>query len=38
MVFDDLIPNMEVDKKLNCTATEMFLWGRKINISLVLIS
>ena len=38
MVFDDMIADMEADKKLSPIVTELFLRGRKLNISLVFIS
>ena len=38
IVFDDLIANMFSDKKLNLIVTELFITGRKLNISLVFIS
>ena len=38
IVFDDMIVDMESNKKLIPIATELFLRGRKLNISLVLIS
>ena len=36
MVFDDMITDMESNKKLSPIVTELFLRGRKLNISLVL--
>ena len=36
-VFDDMIADMESDKKLSTKVTELFLRGRKLNISLVFI-
>ena len=36
IVFDDLITDMLSNEKLNIT--ELFAWGRKLNISLVFIS
>ena len=38
IVFDDMIADMEPNKKLNPKISELFLKGRKLNISLVLIS
>ena len=38
MVFDDMIANMLSNKKLNPTVTELFIRGRKLNISLVFIT
>ena len=38
IVFDDMIADMESNKKLNPKVTELFLRGRKLNISLVFIS
>ena len=38
MVFDDMIADMEADKKISPIVTELFLRGRKLNISLVFIS
>ena len=35
MVFDDLIADMESNKKLSPIVTELLFRGRKINISLV---
>ena len=37
IVFDDVIADMESNKRLNPIATELFLRGRKLNISLVFI-
>ena len=37
IVFDD-IGDMEANKKLSPKVTELFLWERKLNISLVFIS
>ena len=36
--FDDMIADMESNKKLSSIVTELFLKGRKLNISLVFIS
>ena len=36
IVFDDMIADMESNKKLSPKLTELFLRGRKLNISLVL--
>ena len=38
IVFDDMIADMECNRKLNPIVTELFLRGRKLNISLVFIS
>ena len=38
IVFDDMIADMESKKKINPIVTELFLIGRKLNISLVFIS
>ena len=35
IVFDDIIADMINNKKLNSTVTELFIRGRKLNISLV---
>ena len=35
IVFDDMIADMIHNKKLNSVATELFIRGRKLNISLV---
>ena len=37
-MFDDMIADMESNKKLSPIVTELFLRGRKLNISLVFIS
>ena len=37
MGFDDLIANMLSNKKLNPVLTELFIRGRKLNVSLVFI-
>ena len=37
-MLDDMIADMESIKKLSPIVTELFLRGRKLNISLVLIS
>ena len=37
MAFDDLIANMLSNKKLNPVVTELFIRGRKLNVSLVFI-
>ena len=37
IVFDDMIADMESNKKLSPIVTELFLRGRKLNISLVFI-
>ena len=36
MVFDNIIADMESNKKLSPTVTELFLRGRNLNILLVL--
>ena len=36
IVFDDMIADMESNKKLSAIVTELFLRGRKLNISLFL--
>ena len=38
IVFDDMIVDMFSNKKLNSTGTELFIRGRKLNISLVFIT
>ena len=38
IVFDDMIPDMINNKKLNSVVTELFIRGRKSNISLVFIT
>ena len=38
MVFDDMIPDMINNEKLNSIVTELFIRGRKLNISLVFIT
>ena len=38
IVFDDMIPDMLTNKKLNPAVTELFIRGRKLNISLVFIT
>ena len=38
IVFDDMIANMINNKKLNSIVTELFIRGRKLNISLVFIT
>ena len=38
MVFDDMIADMIANKKLNLVVTELFIRGRKLNISLVFIT
>ena len=38
IVFDDMVADMESNKKLSPKVTELFLRGRKLNISLVFIS
>ena len=38
IVFDDVIADMEANKRLRSIVTELFLSGRKLNISLVFMS
>ena len=38
IVFDDMIADMILNKKLNSILSELFIRGRKLNISLVFIS
>ena len=38
IVFDDMIADMINNKKINSIVTELFIRGRKVNISLVLIT
>ena len=38
IVFDDMINEMLSNKKLNPIVTELFMRGRKLNISLVFIT
>ena len=38
IVFDDIIPDMLSNKKLNPIVTELFVRDRKLNISLVFIT
>ena len=38
IVFDDMIANMIYNKKLDSIVTELFIWGSKLNISLVFIT
>ena len=38
IVFNDMITDMINNKKLNSVVTELFIRGRKLNISLVLIT
>ena len=38
IVFDDMIPDMINNEKLNSIVTELFIRGRKLNISLVFIT
>ena len=38
IVFDDMIADMINNKKLNSTVTELFIRGRKLNISLVFVT
>ena len=37
MIFDDMIANMINNKNLNPIVTELFIRGRKVNISIVFI-
>ena len=37
IVFHDMVANMINNKKLNSIATELFIRGRKLNISLFLL-
>ena len=38
IVFDDMIADMIHNKKLNSIVTELFIRGRKLNISLVFVT
>ena len=38
IVFDDMIADMIHNKKLNSIVTELFIRGRKLNVSLVFIT
>ena len=38
IVFDEMIPDMEANKKLSLIVTELFLRGKNLNISLVFVS
>ena len=38
IVFDDMIADMTNNKKLNPVVTELFIGGRKLNISIVFIA
>ena len=38
IVFDDMIPDMEANKKLSLIVTELFLRRKNLNISLVFVS
>ena len=38
IIFDDMVADMFSNKKLNPIVTELFLRGRKLNISLVFIT
>ena len=38
IVFDDMIANMLSKEKLNSIVTELFIRGRKLNISLLFIT
>ena len=38
IVFDDMIPDIINNKKLNSIVTDLFIRGRKLNISLVFIT
>ena len=37
IVFDDMIANMVGDTKINPIVTKLFIWGRKMDFSLVFI-
>ena len=37
IVFDDMIADMTDNKKINSVVTDLFIRGRKLNISLVFI-
>ena len=36
IVFDDMIADMIQNKKLNSIVTELFIRGRKLNVSLII--
>ena len=38
IIFDDVVTDMINDKKLNLIVTELFIRGRKLNISIVFIA
>ena len=38
IVFDDMVADMIQNKKLNSIVTELFIRGRKLNVSLVFIT
>ena len=38
LVFDDMIADIIKNKKLNSIVTELFIRGRKLNISLIFIN
>ena len=38
IVFDDMTADMIQNKKVHSIVTELFFWGRKVNISLVFIT
>ena len=38
IVFDDMIADMIINKKLNTIVTELFIRGRKLNISIAFIT
>ena len=38
IVFDDMIADMEANKKLKTVVTELFMRGRKFNTSVVFLS
>ena len=38
IIFDDMVTDMINDKKLNPIVTELFIRGRKLNISIVFIA
>ena len=37
IVFDDMIPDMLSNKKLNPIVTELFIWGKKLFHILILV-
>ena len=38
IVFDDMIADMIINKKLNAVIAELFIRGRKLNISIIFIT